>query len=285
MKQLFGLLCFVLTVLLFSPNVAFAITNESSDDGDVCLTGSALNASVGSSCRTTPTVYEISIYEMGFCSSHPYGASKVSASFDSSTCIVTYSDAAPTAVDIAASIGSSTPLSGTSTPPTEGTYSYPYMIMGSSFDVAGNVTNSLGTVYYGTSAGGVTTSDGSAGTRTETLTNFGGSTCSSGYVGAAVSGGTIDGFITDSNKDRSISTEVSAGVCDNSGRVVGVMTLSSPVVVTSKTYGVTFTFMLTNFGIQFIDLTVGDGGDGDADVPEEFGSAPFSGYFTVFNAE
>ena len=285
MKQFFALLSIISTVIFFSPNTAFAITNVNSDDGDVCLTGSALNASVGSSCRATPTVYEISIYEMGLCSSHPYGASKVSASFDSSTCIVTYSDAAPTAVDIAASIGGSTALSGTSTPPTEGTYAYPYMVMGSGFDVAGNVTNSLGTVYYGTSAGGVTTSAGSAGTRTETLTNFGGSTCSSGYVGAAVSGGTIDGFITDSNKDRSISTEVSAGVCDNSGRVVGVMTLSSPVVVTSKTYGVTFTFMLTNFGIQFIDLTVVDGGDGDADVPEEFGSAPFSGYFTVFNAE
>lgn len=287
MSKLIGSLSFL--ILLFSVFSKFAFsqdaTNASADDGSVCNASSTLNSSVGGSCRTTPTTYEISIYEMGLCSSHPYGTSKVSTSFDSSTCVTTYTDTSPTAVDIAGNIGGTTKLSGTSSPPTEGTYKYPYMIMGNSFDVAGNVTNADGDVWYSTSSGTATTTAASAGTYTSTLTNFGDTTCYSGYVGASVSGGTIDGFIANSRSARSISSEVSSSICNKNGRVVGVMTLSSPIIVTSQTIGVIFHFMLTNYGVQFVDLSVGDGGDGDADDPEGFDSAPFSGYFTVLNAD
>jgi len=57
------------------------------------------------------------------------------------------------------------------------------------------------------------------------------------------------------------------------------MNLSVPFTVTSQTYAVNFNFVLTNYGAQFID------GNNVAGAPEEFGSAPFAGYFTVLNAD
>ena len=64
---------------------------------------------------------------MGVCTSHPYGASKDSSTFDASTCEVVYSDAAATSTDIAGSIGTTSSLPGTSTLPPPGTYGFPYM--------------------------------------------------------------------------------------------------------------------------------------------------------------
>ena len=76
-----------------------------------------------------------------------------------------------------------------------------------------------------------------------------------GYLGAAVVGGTMDGFITDASFARSKTTgeDVVAGLCDKSTRLVAVMNLSAPFTVTSQTYAVNFNFVLTNYGAQFID--------------------------------
>ena len=52
-----------------------------------------------------------------------------------------------------------------------------------------------------------------------------------------------------------------------------------PFTVTSQTIAVNFNLVLTNYGAQFVD------GNNVAGAPEEFGSAPFAGYFTVLNAD
>ena len=81
------------------------------------------------------------IYEIGLCTAHPYGAAKTSATFDASTCVVIYTDAAPAAVDLAAAIGTNTTLPGTASAPPEGTYGFPYIKLGTDFSVAGSFTN------------------------------------------------------------------------------------------------------------------------------------------------
>ncbi len=137
-------------------------------------------------CRVTPSTFTTKIYEIGLCTAHPYGAAKTSATFDASTCVVIYTDAAPAAVNLAAAIGTNTALPGTASAPPEGTYGFPYIKLGTDFTVAGSFTNTptggVATTYYSGGAGAVNTT-GPAVTQTDSLKNFGDTLCSSGYVG------------------------------------------------------------------------------------------------------
>jgi len=264
----------------FSTNVSMAAaTNVSASASTTCDTSSAFTADAD--CTVTPSVYQVTIYEMGLCTSHPYGTAKTEEDFDASTCVVTYTDDSPTTVDVATILtGGTISMPGTSSAPAEGSYGYPYIVLGSSFTTAAVHTNSVDT-YYSKSDCTVTTTEADFGNCTDSLTQFGGSAtaCDSGYVGATVSGGTIDGFVTNSSLSRSVnSSGASSGVCIKSGRVVGVMNLTTPVTVTANTISVVFNFVLTNYGAQFFE------NDSDT-VADETGSGPFSGYFVVTEAD
>ena len=285
-KILFSAL-FVLSTLSLSANAA--VENTPAVSTTACnATGNIISAGK-EDCRATPSTFTTQIYEIGLCTAHPYGAAKTSATFDASTCVVIYTDAAPAAVNLAAAIGTNTSLPGTASAPAQGTYGFPYIKLGTDFSVAGSFTNTpaggSATTYYSRGAGTVNTT-GPAVAQTDSIKNFdkngNGTTCTSGYSGAAVVGGTMDGFITDASFARSDSTEVGnvvSELCDKSTRLVAVMNLSAPFTVTSQTYAVNFNFVLTNYGAQFID------GSGSDSIPDEFGSAPFAGYFTVLNAD
>ena len=286
LKILFSAL-FVLSTLSLSANAA--VENTTAVATTVCnATGNIISAG-NEDCRATPSTFTTQIYEIGLCTAHPYGAAKTSATFDASTCVVIYTDAAPAAVNLAAAIGTNTSLPGTASAPAEGTYGFPYIKLGTDFSVAGSFTNTpaggSATTYYSRGAGNAVNTTGPAVAQTDSLRNFdkngNGSTCTSGYLGAAVVGGTMDGFITDASFARSQSTEraVVAGLCDKSTRLVAVMNLSAPFTVTSQTIAVNFNFVLTDYGVQFITS------DADLSDVEEFGSAPFAGYFTVLNAD
>jgi len=282
LKILFSAL-FVFSTLSLSAN-AQLIVNESAMASSACNATGAMMAD-DSDCRVTPSTFSTKIYEIGLCTAHPYGAAKTSATFDASTCIVIYTDAAPAAVNLAAAIGTNTALPGTASAPPEGTYGFPYIKLGTDFTVAGSFTNTptggVATTYFSRGAGNAVNTTGPAVTQTDSLKNFGDNLCSSGYVGAAVLGGTMDGFITNTAFTRSIDTDKSGNpvICNKSDRLVAVMNLAEPFSVTGQTYAVNFNFILTNYGGQFID-------DNDADiVPDEFASAPFAGYFTVLNAD
>jgi len=287
LKILFSAL-FVLSTLSLSANAA--VENTTAVSTTACnATGNII--SVGKEdCRATPSTFTAQIYEIGLCTAHPYGAAKTSATFDASTCVVIYTDAAPAAVNLAAAIGTNTSLPGTASAPAQGTYGFPYIKLGTDFSVAGSFTNTpaggSATTYYSRGAGNAVNTTGPAVAQTDSLRNFDengdGSTCTSGYSGAAVVGGTMDGFITDASLARSDSTEVGNVVdklCDKSTRLVAVMNLSTPFTVTSQTYSVNFNFVLTDYGVQFMTS------DADLSDVEEFGSAPFAGYFTVLNAD
>jgi hypothetical protein len=282
LKILFSAL-FVFSTLSLSAN-AQTIVNESAMASSACSATGAMMAD-DSDCRVTPSTFSTTIYEIGLCTAHPYGAAKLSATFDASTCAVIYTDAAPAAVDLAAAIGTNTSLPGTASAPPEGTYGFPYIKLGTDFTVAGSFTNTptggVATTYYSRGAGNAVNTTGPAVAQTDSLKNFGDTLCSSGYVGAAVVGGTMDGFITDTAFTRSIDTDKSGNpvICNKSDRLVAVMNLAAPFTVTSQTYAVNFNFILTNYGAQFVD------GNDAGIVPEEFASAPFAGYFTVLNAD
>ena len=278
----------------FLISLTFSLSANAAVEDTTAVASTACNATgtvmiADGDCRATPSTFSTNIYEIGLCTAHPYGAAKTSSTFDASTCVVIYTDAAPAAVDLAAAIGTNTTLHGTASAPTEGTYGFPYIKLGTDFTVAGSLTNTpiggSATTYYSIGSGNVNTT-GPAVAQTDSLRNFDkngdGSTCTSGYLGAAVVGGTMDGFITDASFARSDSTEVGnvvSELCDKSTRLVAVMNLSAPFTVTSQTYAVNFNFVLTNYGVQFID------GSGSDSIPDEFGSAPFAGYFTVLNAD
>jgi len=244
-----------------------------------CVAAAGTNGIISQSpasaaCGATPQKYEITVVEMGVCTAHPYGASKDAEAFDASTCSIVYSDTTPTATDIAALIGTTLGMDGESTLPPVGTYGYPYLLFENQFVTNTTFTAGNGTVWYGL-ADGSTDQTGPAADRTDVLNNFGGPTCFSGYLGAAVTGGTIDGFITNSAKLRSAAG--SADPCALRTHIVGVMNLSAPFTITPQTFGLNFQFLLTGQGTQFMS------NNGNNAIPEEYGSAPFSGVFTVLN--
>ena len=283
LKILFSAL-FVFSTLSLSANAQTNdIVNESAMASSAC-NASGFMMDDDSDCRVTPSTFFTTIYEIGLCTAHPYGAAKTSATFDASTCVVIYTDAAPAAVNLAAAIGTNTALPGTASAPPEGTYGFPYIKLGTDFTVAGSFTNTptggVATTYYSSGVSNVINTVGPAVAQTDSLKNFGDPPfCSSGYVGAAVVGGTMDGFITDNAFTRSIDTDMNGNICNKSDRLVAVMNLAAPFTVTSQTIAVNFNFVLTNYGAQFVD------GNNVAGAPEEFGSAPFAGYFTVLNAD
>ena len=273
----------LLISLTFSLPAKSAVQNENAMASTACSATGAMMAD-DTDCRVTPSTFSTKIYEIGLCTAHPYGAAKTSLTFDASTCVVIYIDAAPDAVNLATAIGANTTLPGAASAPAQGTYGFPYIKLGTDFTVAGSFTNTpaggTATTYYSRGAGNSPDTTGPAVTQTDSLKNFGDNTCASGYLGAAVVGGTMDGFITDTAFARSDSGDIADGsTCDKSDRLVAVMNLVAPFTVTSQTYAVNFNFILTNYGAQFID------GSGSDSIPDEFGSAPFAGYFTVLNAD
>lgn len=286
MKKSFLYLIFVISLLIISPkNVnAVAINDSAGTPAAICNAGANINAAVNANCRATPTAYKTKIYEMGLCISHPYGAAKTDEVFDISTCTTTYVDASPSLIDIATSIGGTLTLAGTNSPPASGTYTYPYIVLDQDFITSGSIVGGS-TTYYSTGTNPpVSTSVGSFAAKTDSLKNFNDENdrCESGSIGSSVIGGTMDGFVANSSKTRSTgadNTGASNYFCNKIGRVVAVLNLTSPVVITSKTTGLSFTFKLTDYGVNWWDDN--GGSNTNADVPENFSSAPFAGYFTV----
>ena len=276
MKKILYSSLIILFTLAASQQVMAVALNTTFSLGSTCAASGTMMTADGD-CKSTPTEYSIKIYEMGFCSSYPYSTAKTSEAIDKSSCVATYTDTSPSTVNIADVIGGKLTLPGVSSAPTEGTYTYPYMIMGHAFTISGQFTNSS-TTYYSTSSGGVSTTASDLATITDNLTNFGApNKCYSGFIGASVTGGTLDAFVANSGLTRGTETDVSSGECTKSGRIVGVMTLTTPVTVTSDTYAVIFNFIMTDYGVQWNDDA------GSNSVPDAFGSGPFSGYFTVLS--
>ena len=274
--------------LLLASLVQAQVGNVTGDLGTTCsATGvggvAAKTMADDGACTFTPAAYKISIFEMGLCTANPFGAAQTGVTFDRTNCVITYADAAPAVVDIVAALGGAPiALTGTSTPPAENTYTHAYMIMDDTFTVSGSFTAGDGTVHVSRADGTAATGISNIQEAANNLTNFGdGTNCDSGFLDVPVGAGTMSAFITNTALERSARTSGAAAgppsVCANSGRLTGVMSLTTPVVVTSDTLQVIFNFDLTNQGVQFFDDAGSNG------IPDQFGSGPFSGSFTIVN--
>ena len=265
-----------LAVFVLNTSPALAALNNGSPSGtlNACSTGIA----AGASCRATPTKYQVTIYEMGLCSEHPFGTNTAGANgstvstMDKSTCSPAFTNTAGHTVDIAQFVNGSVDLVGTSTRPANATYGYPYIILGNTFTVNTAVTSTDSNVYYSNGSGGATTT--SPGTDyADQLTNFFGGSCYSGYIGASIPIGTIDGFLTNNSLVRRDSTDFGGGECTGVTRLVGVINLTTPFSITAQTKRLQFNFIVTDYGVE-LDVN-------GAGVVTDMGSGPFSGSFVV----
>jgi len=265
-----------LAVFVLNTSPALAALNNGSPSGtlNACSTGIA----AGASCRATPTKYQVTIYEMGLCSEHPFGTNTAGvngstvSTMDKSTCSPAFTNTAGHTVDIAQFVNGSVDLVGTSTRPANATYGYPYIILGNTFTVNTAVTSTDGNVYYSNGSGGATTT--SPGTDyADQLTNFFGGSCYSGYIGASIPIGTIDGFLTNNSLVRRDSTDFGGGECTGVTRLVGVINLTNPFSITAQTKRLQFNFIVTDYGVE-LDVN-------GAGVVTDMGSGPFSGSFVV----
>jgi hypothetical protein len=279
-----SLLMLSFSMLLSTGALAAVSQYDATADGamPVC-TGNQIPAGQGALadpvCRVTPTVFKVTMYEMGLCSAHPFGVGGTGDVMDKSTCKVIFSNSSGFEVDMAASVGTSTPLEGTSTPPQEGTYKYPYAIMGPTFTVNAVILGEVGTGNAGNSYSGkgdCTVTAGAAGPDCPNLLSTFGNNCVSGYINGQIDIGTIDGFLTKGTDfDRRDNAETAGGVCTNmtdaDARMVGVMNLTTPFKITPSTKEVIFKFVVTNYGVQ-VESNAGG-------AVTSITSAPFSGYF------
>lgn len=125
-----------LSLLLLSPAIVLAQATT------VCtVTGGVLdfaNDVNNNYCQGEPDYYAISVLEMGLCTSAPTPPTTTTAT-DFSSCEIVYS--APTGTTVAVENGASSPLSGGSTTrPSNGTYTYGYIKISKNFQVRAALT-------------------------------------------------------------------------------------------------------------------------------------------------
>ena len=88
------LLSTLITLVLSFSNMAFSALVNASQGADVpaCKTDAQM-MTAGSDCRTTPAKYEVQIFEMGVCTSHPFtnnGTKTDLTTMDKTTCSTTF---------------------------------------------------------------------------------------------------------------------------------------------------------------------------------------------------
>jgi len=256
---------------------AYAVNAEPSNACNA--TGNLFNASE-TACRFTPSKYQATIFEMGVCTAHPF----LNDDFDRSSCSTTFLASDQTngfTADFAESLGGTVTLDGVSTRPANGTYQYPFIILKNRFTLQGNFTNDSNT-YWIKSDGTVQTNGSDPATdRISDLVNFGDDTCDGEYLNATVDVGTISGYLTNTTLNKADTSNITGSspnrTCDSTyvTRLVGIINLSVPFTISPSTMGMKFNFNVTGYGAQLF---------GSTDTPQEAGSGPFSGSFTITDA-
>ena len=227
----------------------------------VCpASGSGVALPANDGCATTPSRYEIVIYEMGLCTSNP----TASSSFDRSTCTSTLISSGGVTTDLAP--GSTVDLgSSGGSLPEPGNYSYAYIVMANTFGLNVSYAASNGTTYASNSSGQAIAS-GTPTNFTETLENFDGGGACEPTASASVTGGNLRAMLADGSLSRADS-------CTGVTRLVGTFEPSSPIAITSSTSGLNVSFTVTDNGAT---ITTNKSG-----MPRYFNSGPFSPSFTV----
>ncbi len=228
-------------------------------------------------CYGTPSRYQISIYEMGLCTSNPITTTDVANdTVDTSSCTTTTSGT--WSGDLS---GSASFDMDSGTRPDAGTYTHAYIFLSNEFGLKGDYALTDGasttTTYYSNgAASGSTNVDSTTGSTytasnyTESLTTFGGDGCehaASDTFSTGSNPGVLTAVVTDDSK--AVQTD-----CSSSGvsRIFGAFEPDTAFSVSDTVTGVEVTFTVTNKGMSVI-------GNGSGGV-DQLGSGPFHAVFT-----
>ena len=236
-------------------------------------------AQIGNSmdyCTDTPERFEITIHELGLCTSQPIQTGSP-RTFSKNDCVVTMTSSGVTA-DLANSTVDLPSMTGR---PASNTYSHAYIIITNTFGLRGSVSIQNGSgdeVKYcsdtnGDSTSGTTAASGfcTAQDHTETLDDFGDGSFSAYFAPATMDGGgKVSALLTAA--DANLTTATNAGEVK---RLIGVFETNSgtPVVINDSTNGLEMQLTVTDigYGIQFVN-----------GEPYNFGSMPFKPVFATF---
>ena len=211
---------------------------------------------------------------------------KSGASLDRTTCTTVFTASDQTNGSLHDFALGDAELVGTSTRPANGTYTFPYIILKHQFTIKAEFERGGTTYYVKANSGACDTVSTTAPAQecTDSLTQFNQSgDCDGEYLGARFAGGTLNGYLmraSDLDKRDGVSDDDGSGGCDAVDRLVGVMELDAPVVITPSTISFKFTFNVTGYGAQMFT-----GAARPNDNPNGGGgSGPFSGFFTIIDS-
>ena len=124
----------------------------SANANEAYIIGLDNSSSSWGSCQTTPEKYELTMYEMGLCTSDPISGADGSKVWDKSTCVTTMIDSSGVTVDLAPGSSSSktASLPSAETRPPSGRYTHAFIMLSNELGLKGSYTFSDGTRYYST---------------------------------------------------------------------------------------------------------------------------------------
>lgn len=232
----------------------------------------------GGFCRGTPDSYGVTVYKMGFCTKNPgnpTGSSVLAGSApDYSTCTWAYEKSTGEAASFAA--GGSIDLSEAyASDPAAGTYPHAVMLISKDFLIKGKYGPVGGKTYYSTSTFQSSSTDiADYAATTAPLNSFGGpGNCTAYTEGETVDGGTISAYLLNSSGTMLVN-DSSISECSGHEKLLGVMNMSSDLIISDTTKGLKMTFTVTNNGMSVVTNSTG------TDIFMD--SGPFSVKFDTF---
>ena len=244
-------------------------------------------------CVFAPDGYQVTIYEMGLCTSDPT-APTTSSAYETDTCSTVINSPSGQTINLAA--GSELTLTDV-TRPTNGTYTHAYMVLGNSFGItvtkqftntmhrydtatSGNFCWTTSGTKYNSDWGGPPanpTTFANCGTEgeaapamyTEILDDFDEDTYNYGPV--SVESGNLTAYLVTDSNDRLVNAVKTAD------RIFGKQTLGTAVEVTN-----TSSTFVVSFGVnQATSPHMSNEGSPNTYDVIAFGSGPFSAFITV----
>ena len=213
-----------------------SIYDESDSSSFFALTG-GYGEDGGGYCRSTPDQYGVTVFKMGFCKKNPGNPTgsdiKYSELPDYSSCTWAFESTTGEIADFNAGGSIDLPEAGSSDP-AAGTYPHAVMLISKDFRIKGKYGPVAGKTYYSTSTFGVSSTNISDwGVTTAPLQSFSGPTeCTASTEGEVVAGGTISGYLLDSNGTMLVSDTEEGSYdtiipCTEQEKLLGVMNMSS----------------------------------------------------------
>ena len=205
-------------------------------------------ALTGGACSGTPDEYGVTVYKMGLCTSDPTPGPGTAANY--SSCSLSFEDSAGSSANIAAGTSVGLPL-GNTTRPTNGTYGYAIILIGTTFNIKAQYGPVAGSTYYSTATStgwpAVANTTGPATLNPVQANSFNeGNSCDS-QDSLSISSGTLTGTTLNSSQER-IPDSTAVTTCPGATYILGVVSLSSPVTIDDSVKALDALFTVTNMG-------------------------------------